>query len=101
MGRGLMSNRGIGWFKLDLVTYPEDASFIDVTFDDKYVGLSSIKYDAVKFGINKNEHKDVSKIDKDTEKQIVINKKDNDVAIIEKNIAILSSLEKETVVIAK
>lgn len=96
-----MINQGIGWFKLDLVTYPEDASFINVTFDKKSIEFVSIKYDAVKSGINEKEFKDVSKIDKETEKQIVINKENNDIAIIEKNIAISSSLEKEMVVIAK
>lgn len=29
MGCGLMNRQGIGWFKLDLVTYPDNACFLD------------------------------------------------------------------------
>lgn len=96
-----MNKHGIGWFKLDLVTYPENACFIDLTLKDNYLETVTVNYESSKNTFIERENKEVNDIDKETKNQAVIYKQDNDAVKIEKVFSVSSYIEKETEVIAK
>ena len=96
-----MNNQGIGWFKLDLVTYPENACFIDLILKDNHLETVTVNYASSKDAFIERENKEVNDINKETKNQAVIHKQDNDTVKIEKVFSVSSHIKKETEVIAK
>lgn len=70
-----MSRQGIGWFRLDLVTYPENACFLDAVIQDKSYESSVIDYTSRKDILILKEYKEESVLKKETNKQVIIEKK--------------------------
>lgn len=67
-----MNRKGIGWFKLELVSYPDNTCFLDTIIKDKSYEFSIVDYTNRKDCFITNEHKEKSVLDKETNKQIII-----------------------------
>lgn len=96
-----MNKQGIGWFKLDLVTYPDNTCFINTTIKDTSfeVAIEDRKI-RIKTCIQK-DYKEMTDINKESNKQVILHKKDKDAVKIEKTISISTCIKKKSEVSAE
>ncbi len=98
MGCGLMNrtNReGIGWFKLELVTYPQNTCFFDVSLIDTTESHAVIDRAEKKEMYIMNENQQNTKLKKENIMQASI-QKSNGMDVCIKNISDISSEIKKT-----
>lgn len=96
-----MNKQGIGWFKLDLVTYPENAYFIETSIDENSIE-SVVKNNKSKLESSiQKDWVEMADVNKETNKTVTLRIKEQESRKIEKIVSTFVCINRKSEVTAK
>lgn len=96
-----MNKQGIGWFKLDLVTYPENAYFIGTSIDENSIE-SVVKNNKSKLESSiQKDWVEMADVNKETNKTVTLRIKEQESRKIEKIVSTFVCINRKSEVTAK
>lgn len=96
-----MNKHGVGWFKLDLVTYPESTYFIETSIDENSIE-SVVKNNKSKLESSiQKDWVEMADINKETNKTVTLCIKEQESRKIEKIISTFVCINRKSEVTAK
>lgn len=96
-----MNKQGIGWFKLDLITYPENAYFIGTSIDENSIE-SVVKNNKSKLESSiQKDWVEMADVNKETNKTVTLRIKEQESRKIEKIVSTFVCINRKSEVTAK